>query len=280
MSEGTGVMIDDTTRLRALCERAALPACEARLLRDDGAWCVVVPQGGEFCAVIAELSWSGVEPFGGGAVTEARAQLYAEAPAAIVGLCDARDQLVADAAATAARSVEEWADVARLVGLDRTALPLDVRRAVEHEIAERDAARDAADRVTAERDDLHAVLETRDAELTLAHERIAEHGNAATEAFDAIAAACGCPHWDYPGQVVRDVQALAAERDALRALCERFGGEEGVICNGYEDDSGCGGCGANANHSDADPANHAPDCVRLAARQLAKTIRVRVKGGR
>lgn len=41
--------------------------------------------------------------------------------------------------------------------------------------------------------------------------------DAATEAFDEIAAACGCPHWDYPGQLVRDVQALVRERDALRA---------------------------------------------------------------
>ena len=193
--EGTGVMdTTETTRLRALCAAAsadtedlrgsvrdvlaAIPAlCDALDARDRG-----------LAAVTAE-----------------------------------RDQLVADAAATAARSVDEWADVARLVGLDRTALPVDVRRAVEHELAERDAARDAADRVTAERDallalaphpskrtglrcarcgrdggvdvgdalpvcdvcsdavtvererdDLRAVLETRNAELTLAHERIAE----------------------------------------------------------------------------------------------------------
>lgn len=35
------------------------------------------------------------------------------------------------------------------------------------------------------------------------------HTDAATEAFDAIAKACGCPEWDYPGQLVRDVEALA-----------------------------------------------------------------------
>jgi hypothetical protein len=34
--------------------------------------------------------------------------------------------------------------------------------------------------------------------------------NAATRALDEIAAACGCPRWEYPGQVVRDVlRALA-----------------------------------------------------------------------
>ena len=69
------------------------------------------------------------------------------------------------------------------------------------------------------------------------------------------------------------LDAVTAERDALLAVCERFAGDEGVICNGYEDDSGCGSCGANANHSDADPANHAPDCARLAARVLAAKIR-------
>lgn len=32
--------------------------------------------------------------------------------------------------------------------------------------------------------------------------------DAATEAFDKIAEICGCPQWDYPGQLVRDVQEL------------------------------------------------------------------------
>ena len=48
--------------------------------------------------------------------------------------------------------------------------------------------------------------------------------SAATNAFDAIAAACGCPEWDYPGQLVRDVEQVVRERDeALRArdLAER-----------------------------------------------------------
>lgn len=41
--------------------------------------------------------------------------------------------------------------------------------------------------------------------------------DAATEAFDAIAKLCGCPEWDYPGQLVRDVERLARERDEARA---------------------------------------------------------------
>lgn len=36
-------------------------------------------------------------------------------------------------------------------------------------------------------------------------------------AFDKIAALCGCPKWDYPGQLVRDVEQLKDERDRLRA---------------------------------------------------------------
>ena len=43
-------------------------------------------------------------------------------------------------------------------------------------------------------------------------------GDAATTALDAIAKLCGCPRWDYPGQVVRDVGALATERDAAREI--------------------------------------------------------------
>jgi hypothetical protein len=34
--------------------------------------------------------------------------------------------------------------------------------------------------------------------------------------FDLIAKLCGCPEWDYPGQVLRDVQALVKERDKLK----------------------------------------------------------------
>lgn len=40
--------------------------------------------------------------------------------------------------------------------------------------------------------------------------------DAALGALDKIATICGCPSWDYPGQVVRDVQQLQGERDAAR----------------------------------------------------------------
>ncbi len=41
-------------------------------------------------------------------------------------------------------------------------------------------------------------------------------------ALDAIAALCGCPEWHYPGQLVRDVAALLAERDAAQDEVERL----------------------------------------------------------
>ena len=39
------------------------------------------------------------------------------------------------------------------------------------------------------------------------------HEDASTPAFDEIAKLCGCPQWDYPGQIVRDVERLVQERD-------------------------------------------------------------------
>jgi hypothetical protein len=41
------------------------------------------------------------------------------------------------------------------------------------------------------------------------------HEDASTPAFDEIAKLCGCQTWEYPGQVVRDVQHVVNERDAL-----------------------------------------------------------------
>lgn len=50
---------------------------------------------------------------------------------------------------------------------------------------------------------------------TAASAALADPASAATQAFDAIAALCGCPEWGYPAQVVRDVRGVVAERDAL-----------------------------------------------------------------
>jgi hypothetical protein len=62
------------------------------------------------------------------------------------------------------------------------------------------------------------------AELSRCNDRLAElkaaldfqresYGGAAGDAFDAIAKLCGCEQWDYPGQLVRDVERMNAERD-------------------------------------------------------------------
>lgn len=61
-------------------------------------------------------------------------------------------------------------------------------------------------------------IDTLRAEVAALREQIADDGRVVTENYDVIAAACGVPEWDYPGQVVRDVQILAAEVAALREV--------------------------------------------------------------
>ncbi len=43
--------------------------------------------------------------------------------------------------------------------------------------------------------------------------------SAIVDAMDSIAKLCGCPGWDYPGQVVRDVEDL---REMTLLLAEAF----------------------------------------------------------
>jgi hypothetical protein len=45
-----------------------------------------------------------------------------------------------------------------------------------------------------------------------------EDDPAVVKAFDQIAEACGCEEWEYPGQLVRDVEALAEDRDRWKGL--------------------------------------------------------------
>lgn len=52
--------------------------------------------------------------------------------------------------------------------------------------------------------------------IVVARQNHTQATDAATLAFDEIAALCGCPEWDYPGQIVRDVQTLVRERDLAR----------------------------------------------------------------
>jgi hypothetical protein len=46
-------------------------------------------------------------------------------------------------------------------------------------------------------------------------------GSAADDAFNAIAALCGCSSWDYPGQLVRDVARLKDLYECYSSGCER-----------------------------------------------------------
>lgn len=60
---------------------------------------------------------------------------------------------------------------------------------------------EAIDQIAAERDRLQLIADA--------------HEDASTPAFDEIAKLCGCPTWEYPGQVIRDVQLVVRERDRL-----------------------------------------------------------------
>lgn len=48
--------------------------------------------------------------------------------------------------------------------------------------------------------------------------QLESRNDAATKAFDEIAKLCGCEKWEYPGQIVRDVQKLARIRDEFSKL--------------------------------------------------------------
>lgn len=74
-------------------------------------------------------------------------------------------------------------------------------------------------------DQLEAVERERD-DLQL---QVDAHNDASTPAFDEIAKLCGCPEWEYPGQVVRDVQnVVKALRAALATWCPHDPGGDGA----------------------------------------------------
>lgn len=62
--------------------------------------------------------------------------------------------------------------------------------------------------------------------LSGAMETTGRSDNAALKALDEIAKLCGCPHWDYGWQVVRDVGHLVAQNATLRVRAEKA---EGVL---------------------------------------------------
>ena len=54
--------------------------------------------------------------------------------------------------------------------------------------------------------------------------------DASVKALDDIAALCGCDEWEYPGQVVRDVQFLRQEYDKIADLLRRLSNEICPLC--------------------------------------------------
>lgn len=52
------------------------------------------------------------------------------------------------------------------------------------------------------------------AELLAEVAALRDPDNPAVRALDEIARLCGCPEWEYPAQVVRDVEALCAKLEA------------------------------------------------------------------
>ncbi len=150
----------ETTRLRALLERAALPACEARLCEAEPlpwpAWYVMpttatISRDGER---IAEVMWDGPGLWSNDAtatVAAARARLFAAIPTALPGLLDAAERDEREHIEAGESSRAAWRESERR----------------EQELRDRLIA---AER---ERDDLAAVLETRTAEHALAMEQLA-----------------------------------------------------------------------------------------------------------
>jgi hypothetical protein len=96
------------------------------------------------------------------------------AAAALPGAGASGEAMVAAVRAKASADArEDLARIGRLVGCD-SLVGVEIHAAVEHELLERDAARDAAERAERERDDALAEVETMRAEHALAMERVRE----------------------------------------------------------------------------------------------------------
>ena len=136
----------ETTRLRALLERAALPACEAV---DNGVGEWSVTHAGPPPWTVAEL-WD--SPAASTDAVEARARLFAAIPTALPGLLDAAERVEREHREAGESTRAAWRESERR----------------EQELRDRLIA---AER---ERDDLAATLETRTAEHALAVARVTE----------------------------------------------------------------------------------------------------------
>jgi hypothetical protein len=96
------------------------------------------------------------------------------AAAALPGAGASGEAMVAAVRAKASADArEDLARIGRLVGCD-SLVGVEIHAAVEHELLERDAARDAAERAERERDDALAEVETMRAEAALLREQLTE----------------------------------------------------------------------------------------------------------
>jgi hypothetical protein len=96
------------------------------------------------------------------------------AAAALPGAGASGEAMVAAVRAQASADArEDLARIGRLVGCD-SLVGVEIHAAVEHELLERDAARDAAERAERERDDARAEVETLRAENDLLREQIGQ----------------------------------------------------------------------------------------------------------
>jgi hypothetical protein len=136
----------ETTRLRALLKRAALPACEAV---DNGVGEWSVTHAGPPPWTVAEL-WD--SPAASTDAVEARARLFAAIPTALPGLLDAAERVEREHREAGESTRAAWRESERR----------------EQELRDRLIA---AER---ERDDLAATLETRNAEHALAMTQVRE----------------------------------------------------------------------------------------------------------
>ncbi len=100
-------------------------------------------------------------------------------------------------AEAAAAEREDLARIGRLVGCD-SLVGVEIHAAVEHELLERDAARDAAERAERERDDALAIIETLRAEAALLREIIEGRTTPTRESFIALGATDGTVRYHRP----------------------------------------------------------------------------------
>ena len=289
----------ETTRLRALLEGIAMPwKAQSTIVDGDEIECaalVLCPYGDDGdTSTVAEIDMGYGEE-----CDDSHTALIVAAVNALPALCDKVEARDRELAAVTRERDQLVADVARLVGLDRTALPLNVRRAVEHELAERDAARDAADRVTAERDALLALAPHPSKRTGIRCARCGRDGGA--DVGDDMPVCGWCS----------DAVTVERERDDLRAVLETRNAELAMLLTQLapltRDVDALRAAARAAGWTDADATGetlvawvrrgaHEACAARCdedaeaedalgrsggawALRHLAKSIRVRAKGG-